>query len=113
MFSSFTHPALILIAGAFLLPFIRGPLRRPYLFLVPLLAMGAVVANSALPGEHGLVQFLDWQLVFGRVDRLSTIFARASRTDVLLTPSWTASSWSFILSPGFQYPLTIPSRIAS
>ncbi|MHB8789460.1 MAG: Na(+)/H(+) antiporter subunit D [Desulfobulbaceae bacterium] len=75
MFSSFTHPALILIAGALILPFIRGPLRRPYLFLVPLLAMGAVVANSALPGEHGLVQFLDWQLVFGRVDRLSTIFA--------------------------------------
>lgn len=75
MFSSFTHPALILIAGALILPFVRGPLRRPYLFLVPLLAMGAVVANSALPGEHGLVQFLDWQLVFGRVDRLSTIFA--------------------------------------
>ncbi|MFZ5797014.1 MAG: Na(+)/H(+) antiporter subunit D [Desulfobulbus sp.] len=75
MFSAFTHPALILIAGALLLPFIRGPLRRPYLFLVPLLAMGAVVANSALPGQHGLVNFLDWQLVFGRVDRLSTIFA--------------------------------------
>ncbi|MHB8810254.1 MAG: Na(+)/H(+) antiporter subunit D [Desulfobulbaceae bacterium] len=75
MFSSFTHPALILIAGAFILPFVRGPLRRPYLFLVPLLAMGAVVANSSLPGQHGLVQFLDWQLVFGRVDRLSTIFA--------------------------------------
>ena len=75
MFSSFTHPALILIAGAFILPFVRGPLRRPYLFLVPLLAMGAVVANSALPGQHGLVNFLDWQLVFGRVDRLSTIFA--------------------------------------
>jgi multicomponent Na+:H+ antiporter subunit D len=75
MFSSFIHPALILIAGALILPFVRGPLRRPYLFLVPLLAMGAVVANSAMPGQHGLVQFLDWQLVFGRVDRLSTIFA--------------------------------------
>jgi len=75
MFSTFTHPALILIAGALILPFVRGPLRRPYLFLVPLLSMAAVVANSSLTGQHGLVQFLDWQLVFGRVDRLSTIFA--------------------------------------
>jgi len=75
MTSSFVHPALILILGALILPFIRGPLRKPYLFLVPVLSMLAVVANSALAGEHGTYQFMDWQLVFGRVDRLSTIFA--------------------------------------
>jgi multicomponent Na+:H+ antiporter subunit D len=74
MTSSFIHPALILIIGALILPFIRGPLRKPYLFLVPLLTMAAVVSNSALTGIHGTYQFMDWQLVFGRVDRLSTIF---------------------------------------
>jgi len=75
MTSTFIHPALILIAGALILPFVRGPLRKPYLFLVPLLSMAMVVANSSLHGQFGLYQFMDWQLVFGRVDRLSTIFA--------------------------------------
>ena len=75
MTSSFVHPALILIIGALILPYIQGPLRKPYLFLVPLLAMGAVVSNMSLNGIHGTYQFMDWQLVFGRVDRLSTIFA--------------------------------------
>jgi len=74
MTSSFIHPALILLIGALILPFIRGPLRKPYLFLVPLLTMAAVVSNSALSGDYGIYQFMDWKLVFGRVDRLSTIF---------------------------------------
>ncbi len=74
MTSSFIHPALILLIGALILPFIRGPFRKPYLFLVPLLTMAAVVSNSALSGDYGIYQFMDWQLVFGRVDRLSTIF---------------------------------------
>ncbi|NOQ45337.1 MAG: Na(+)/H(+) antiporter subunit D [Desulfobulbaceae bacterium] len=75
MTSSFIHPALIMIIGALLVPFIRGPLRKPYLFLVPLFALGAVVSNSALSGSFATFQFMDWQLVFGRVDKLSTVFA--------------------------------------
>ena len=75
MASSFIHPSLLLIFGALLLPFIQGPLRKPYLFLVPLLALGVVVLNTALTGNFAVVSFLDWQLVFGRVDKLSTVFA--------------------------------------
>ncbi|MGE4558579.1 MAG: Na(+)/H(+) antiporter subunit D [Desulfobulbus sp.] len=75
MTPGFIHPSLLLIGGALLLPFIQGPLRKPYLFLVPLLAMSAVVLNSTLSGNFGLVGFMDWQLVFGRVDKLSTVFA--------------------------------------
>jgi multicomponent Na+:H+ antiporter subunit D len=75
MASSFMHPSLLLILGALLLPFIQGPLRKPYLFLVPLLALGAVVLNTGLTGNFATVSFLDWQLVFGRVDKLSTVFA--------------------------------------
>ena len=48
MTSSFIHPALILLLGALILPFVRGPLRKPYLFLVPLLAMAAVDSNLSL-----------------------------------------------------------------
>ena len=75
MTSSFIHPSALLIAGALLLPFIQGPLRKPYLFLVPLLALGAVVLNTTLSGNFAVVSFLDWQLVLGRVDKLSTVFA--------------------------------------
>jgi len=76
MSESFIHPALIFIAGALLLPLVRGSFfRRPYLVLVPVLAFLAVLCNSAHHGDFGSFQFLDWELSFGRVDRLSQVFA--------------------------------------
>ena len=75
MSPGFVHPSLFLIFGALLLPFIQGPFRRPYLLLVPVMALVAVVANAFLAGAFAVVPFLDWQLIFGRVDKLSTIFA--------------------------------------
>ncbi|MEN8190546.1 MAG: Na(+)/H(+) antiporter subunit D [Thermodesulfobacteriota bacterium] len=84
MTTSFFHPALIMILGAVLLPFVKGPIRNVFLFLVPLAAFCDVIyLSQAL--QHapqgttelilGQVQFMDWQLTFGRVDRLSSIFA--------------------------------------
>jgi multicomponent Na+:H+ antiporter subunit D len=75
MTGSFIHPALIMIIGALLIPFIRGPLRKPYLILIPLLALSAVISNNSLTGSFTTYQFMDWQLVFGRVDKLASIFA--------------------------------------
>ena len=75
MSPGFLHPSLFLIFGALLLPFMQGPFRRPYLLFVPGMALVAVVANAFLSGVFAVVPFLDWQLVFGRVDKLSTIFA--------------------------------------
>ena len=75
MTGSFIHPALIMIIGALLVPFIRGPLRKPYLILIPLLTLGAVIGNNSLNGTFATYQFMDWQLVFGRVDKLSSVFA--------------------------------------
>ncbi len=71
---SFIHPAFIMILGAVLLPFVRGPFRKPFLFLVPLLTFIDVLYLSANPGTYGIYQFMDWELTFGRVDRLSMIF---------------------------------------
>ncbi|NLX17942.1 MAG: Na(+)/H(+) antiporter subunit D [Desulfobulbus sp.] len=71
----FIHPSVLLLLGALLVPFVRGPLRQPYLFIVPMLALAAVVLNSTLTGTYGVISFLDWQLVFGRVDKLATVFA--------------------------------------
>ncbi|NNK94577.1 MAG: Na(+)/H(+) antiporter subunit D [Desulfobacterales bacterium] len=73
--SYFFHPALILIIGALILPFVRGPFRNPFLMLVPILTFINVVYLGFSPGIYGEVSFLDWPLVFGRIDSLSNIFA--------------------------------------
>ncbi|WP_028585614.1 Na(+)/H(+) antiporter subunit D [Desulfogranum mediterraneum] len=75
MTSSFIHPSFLFIAGALILPFVRGPLRKPYLFLVPILALAAVAMNANLSDTFATFQFMDWQLIFGRVDKLSSVFA--------------------------------------
>ncbi|MCA1788067.1 MAG: Na+/H+ antiporter subunit D, partial [Desulfobacteraceae bacterium] len=67
------HPGLILMAGALALPLVKGRHFRPYLLLVPLLAFGAVMMMPQ--GVYGVFPFLEWDLTFGRVDRLSLVFA--------------------------------------
>jgi multicomponent Na+:H+ antiporter subunit D len=68
------HPGLIMILGAMGLPFVkRGPLRSLYLVMVPLLAFFDVSVLMQ-HGVFGKTTFMDWQLTFGRVDRLSTVF---------------------------------------
>jgi multicomponent Na+:H+ antiporter subunit D len=37
--------------------------------------MLAVIMNSSLSDNFGVYQFMDWELVFGRVDKLSSVFA--------------------------------------
>ncbi len=55
------------------LPLVKGWLYRLCLLLVPVLAFGAVLVMPQ--GEFGVVPFLEWDLIFGRVDRLSRVFA--------------------------------------
>lgn len=75
MTTSFIHPALILIAGACILPFVKEPFRKLYLCIVPILTFLDVIYLSWHPGVHGVVSFMgDWTLTFGRVDSLSMIF---------------------------------------
>jgi multicomponent Na+:H+ antiporter subunit D len=66
------HPALLLILGGLLLPLVPERLKKGYLLAVPLLAFLRILALSK--GTFGQVQFLDWTLVFGRVDALSSVF---------------------------------------
>ncbi len=68
------HPSLILVCGALLLPFFKGMPRRTLLMLVPVLTFINIWQFSP-EGLWGSVQFLDWQLIFGRIDRLSQVFA--------------------------------------
>jgi len=69
------HPTLIYIAGALLLPLIPRGLRKAYLLLVPCLAFFAVLTMNGSHGMYGVIQYLDWSVIFGRVDALSLVFA--------------------------------------
>ncbi len=70
------HPSLVLLAGALLLPLIPKALKKAFLLLVPLAAFGVVLSMLGRPGAlHGQIDFLDWTLTFGRVDKLSLVFA--------------------------------------
>jgi multicomponent Na+:H+ antiporter subunit D len=75
MINSFwVHPALVLIIGALILPFVqRGPLRKIYLVAVPIAAF--LFTYFMDHGTYATMSFMDWQLTFGRVDELSKVFA--------------------------------------
>ncbi|HOX56229.1 MAG TPA: Na(+)/H(+) antiporter subunit D [Candidatus Paceibacterota bacterium] len=78
MNSFWLHPSLILILGSLLLLGVPARLKKAYLLLVPILVFARILALPHVPqGEQlllGKVQFLDWTLVFGRVDALSHVF---------------------------------------
>ena len=74
MSSSFIfHPALILIAGALLLPCLRGAARNAAVLLVPTIAL---IALWLLPeGRLWQMTWLDYSLAPLAVDKLSRLFA--------------------------------------
>ena len=71
------HPGLLLILGAWVLPFLKGGSKRAAMLLLPAAAVAVCVYSGAVLGEgnYGQVRFLDQNLVFGRVDGLSLVFS--------------------------------------
>ncbi len=67
------HPGLLLILGAWVLPFLKGWFKRAAMVLLPAAALA--VCLSMTEGTFGEVKFLGQTLVFGRVDPLSLIFS--------------------------------------
>jgi multicomponent Na+:H+ antiporter subunit D len=67
------HPGLLLIAGAWILPLLKGRIKRAAMILLPLAALVDCLLMS--PGTYGVTNFLGQDLVFGRVDKLSLIFS--------------------------------------
>jgi multicomponent Na+:H+ antiporter subunit D len=85
MILDFLHfPGLVLIGGAWLLPFLKGNFKRAAMLLLPMTALAVCiylgVTFSATGGEgqglsFGKVTLLEQQLVFGRVDQLNLVFS--------------------------------------
>src|SRR5215831_20921618 len=67
------HPGLLLIVGAWILPILRGGVKRAAMLLLPAAALADCLLMN--PGTHGVASFLGQALVFGRVDQLSLIFS--------------------------------------
>ena len=67
------HPGLLLIFGAWGLPFLRGRLKQLGMLLLPGAALA--ICLHMTPGTYGQIDFLGQELVFGRVDKLSLIFS--------------------------------------
>ncbi|MHC1595811.1 MAG: Na(+)/H(+) antiporter subunit D, partial [Candidatus Syntropharchaeales archaeon] len=68
------HPGLILIFGALLIPFIRNrKLKQAYFLFLPVIALIDLLMMQH--GSYWNVNFMEYELVLGRVDRLSMVFA--------------------------------------
>jgi multicomponent Na+:H+ antiporter subunit D len=65
-------PALIFILGAFLIPLLKGRLKSAYMLLLPVLCFLDLLYMPA--GRYWVVPFLNYELILGRVDKLSMAF---------------------------------------
>jgi len=65
-------PVIIFVVGALLVPFIKGRWKSAFLLLIPVVGLMNLI--NIEEGTHWVVGFLDYRLVFGRVDRLSLLF---------------------------------------
>ena len=66
-------PVIIFVVGALLVPFIPARLKSAWLLLIPVI--GFLNLMFLGQGTHFEVNFLDFHLVLGRVDKLSLLFA--------------------------------------
>lgn len=65
-------PAAVFIAGAFIVPFLKGKVRDTYLLFLPAIAFINLLGMSE--GAHWGSVFLNYNLIFGKVDKLSLAF---------------------------------------
>ncbi|WP_282610172.1 Na(+)/H(+) antiporter subunit D [Pelagibius sp. Alg239-R121] len=67
------HPALIFLAGALVLPLLKGHFRQLWQLAIPLAALASVAIMT--PGEYGGFNFVGQKLLIAKVDKLALVFA--------------------------------------
>ena len=70
--NNWIHPAALFILGAFLIPFLKGEIKKAYLLIIPFLALVDVLYMSE--GTYWVYNFLGNDLILGKVDSLSLVF---------------------------------------
>jgi multicomponent Na+:H+ antiporter subunit D len=66
-------PALIFIIGALFIPLFKGKFKSAFMLLLPILSF--IVLVTIPEGKNWIFSLLDYDLILGRVDRLSRVFA--------------------------------------
>ncbi len=69
---SIVPPFAIFIAGALLVPLFKGPWKKAYMLCLPVI--GFINLIHIPEGNQWVVAFLEYDLVLGRIDRLSLLF---------------------------------------
>jgi multicomponent Na+:H+ antiporter subunit D len=65
-------PAVIFILGSFLVPFLKGHVKSAYMLLLPVFVFISLLNLSE--GTYWVVSFLEYELILGKVDKLSLAF---------------------------------------
>jgi len=75
MITNMLPPALIFVLGAILIPFLRGKVKAVYMLALPVVVF-ITLLNLSL-GNTWIVEFWGYELIMGRIDKLSLVFAYA------------------------------------
>jgi len=70
--TNYFSPALIFIVGALFIPVLKGKVKSAFMLLLPVLSF--VILVNIPEGKHWMFNLLDYDLILGRVDRLSRVF---------------------------------------
>ncbi len=65
-------PAAIFIIGAFFIPILKGKIKSAFMLFLPFLSFFILINTPE--GNHWVFSLLDYNLIFGRIDRLSRVF---------------------------------------
>ncbi|OQY01035.1 MAG: Na(+)/H(+) antiporter subunit D [Desulfobacteraceae bacterium 4572_130] len=72
MINNMLPPAVLLIFGAILVPFLRGKIKSWYMLILPVLVFSMLIK---LPyGNFWTFEFWGYELILGRIDKLSMLF---------------------------------------
>ena len=71
--ASFFHPAILFFLGLLVIPYLKGVVRQIFILVIPVVAL--TIASTLTPGTFGVVEIGNVTLTFGRVDKLSLVFA--------------------------------------
>ncbi len=70
--NNYFPPALIFIVGALFIPLLKGKVKSAFMLLLPVLSF--IILVDIPEGKHWVFSLLDYELILGRVDRLSLVF---------------------------------------
>ncbi|MCK9275476.1 MAG: Na(+)/H(+) antiporter subunit D [Syntrophales bacterium] len=65
-------PAFIFIIGAVIIPLLRGKTKSAFMLFLPIL--GFINLLNMTEGTYWILSFLNYNIIFGRVDKLSMVF---------------------------------------